>query len=180
MSHPASGNREMAEGSEGVDSVWGHPHWAHSGQRPHVAARGAVPSLGTGQSGRISSELSLTSMYIPSPALDHSLGSQAYLTLPFPPNTLGLPTVAGRGLLGHGDAHSHCPQAEGVGDTILERPGGTPGRPVPGPLPVQVLWAGAAVTLFSRPLPPSQRGREVRAGALALRGEGAGGGREGI
>lgn len=64
MSQPVG--TEVAGGVRGSGRCLGSPPWAHSGQRPHEAARGAVSSLGTGQPGRVSSELRLTSVYIPS------------------------------------------------------------------------------------------------------------------
>lgn len=45
----------------------GSPSLGSSGQRPHVAAGGAAPSLGTSQPGRLSSELSIVSVLSPHP-----------------------------------------------------------------------------------------------------------------
>lgn len=132
-----------------------------------MTAREAVPPLGTGQPGLLLN-FALTSTYIIPPTLDQGPGSQVYLTLTF--SSLSTPSAfprwLGRGLLGHRDTHSPtAPKlAEWVEDTILEKPGGTVGRrPVPGPLPVQVLWGGAAVTLVLR-APPTQTGTEREEG----------------
>lgn len=109
----------MAGGVRGRDAAWGHPHWAHPARGPTWLQGELLHLWGLVSLGGFL--LNLASCLSSPPTLDPSLGSQAYLPLSFPPNTLGLPTVAGRGLLGHGDAHSHCPQAEWGGDIILER-----------------------------------------------------------
>lgn len=137
----------------------GSPSLGSSGQRPHVAARGAAPSLGTSQlGGFLLNSASHRVCPLPRPWTPVWAARHTCLSPFLPSNTLGLPTVAGRRLLGHGDAHSHCPHAEWGGDIILETRRDT-GETCPRACPS----AGPLRRGCSHPVlraPPTQPGRE--------------------